>query len=386
MNQKIDLLQFIPKQTSFGYKIFYKIFKRNNEEWIKIWYDQKKAKPTEINRFVDQKILGSLLGQYQAEGTKYNNLKRKLAVEFSNSIMAEHKEFVNHFRKLGIPFSMFRFQLKDSSNTSYEALQQLAQGFEKEIGVYPKIYQGYSKRGGYGFKTIIGSTILTHIILSLLHNLRKKIAESSQTLEEFSNMFFAKLLTGDGSISINKKKVTGNVRIRIYDENFEYLEDYKKIMQILGFDYIRDDRKHNAVEANCTLDNLLYLYKIQAFKNTNNWNKLLVIIGLYLEGGRIKVRLRLFDWMNKTFTHKDVVTKYPLHPEDRKWLNNMVKKGFIKRLNSKPPFKHVLTEKSKYFISIIKAWKIDINNLMISKDTTDLFRLWQNLKRNPLTK
>lgn len=300
--------------------------------------------------------------------------------------MAEHKEFVNFLRRLGIPFSMFRFQLKDSSNRSYETLNQLALEFEKEIGKHPRVYQGYSKRGGYGFKTIVGSTVLTHVVLSLLHNFRKKISENNQSLEGLSNTFLAKLLTGDGSISINKKNVSGNVRIRIYDENRGYLEDYKKIMKNVGFNYIRNDDKHNAVEANCTLDNLLYLYKIQAFKNTNNWNKLLVIIGFYLEGKRVKIRLRLLDLSGKTFTSRYIAKTYSLHPEDRKWLNNMIKKGFFMRLNGKPPFEHVLTEKSKDFISTIESWKVDLNNLMISKGTRDLFRLWNTIKRSPLTK
>lgn len=77
MSQKIDLLLFIPKQTSLGYEIFYKIFNKGGEQWVRVWYNQKKAKPIEIKRFINQSILGSLLGQYQAEGTKYNNLKRK---------------------------------------------------------------------------------------------------------------------------------------------------------------------------------------------------------------------------------------------------------------------------------------------------------------------
>jgi hypothetical protein len=379
---KIDLLEFIPKQTSFGYNVLYELFNKDNEQWIKIWYDQKKAKtrPIEVKRFVDQKILGSLLGQYQAEGTKYNNTKRKLAVEFSNSIIKEHKEFVNSLQELGIPRSMFKFELRNTVNKGSKTLNKLAFDFKNELGVYPKIYQHYSERGGYGFRTVVRSTILTHFVLSLMHNLRKIITKN-KSLEDFSNAFFSKLLTGDGSISISKKKILGNVRIRISDENKEYLEDYKKIMENLDFNYLRDDKKHKAVEANCTLDNLLYLYKVRAFKNTNNWNKLLVIIGFYLHGKRVRVRLRLLDLFNKTFTHKDITKKYSLHPNDRKWLGNMIRKEYFSRVNSKPPYKYKLTTKANEFLSTIETWRIDLNKLMISKDTQDLIQLWQKLKR-----
>jgi hypothetical protein len=270
--------------------------------------------------------------------------------------------------------------LKDSSNTDIEILKKLASDFESKIGSYPKIYSNYCKRGGYGFDTIIRSTVLAEIMLNLICKLRKQITNTTSGFEDFSNAFFAKLLTGDGSISINKKNILGSVRIKIYDENVEYLEDYSKIMKNIGFNYTRLDKKHNCIEANCTLDNLLYLYKIEAFKNTNNWNKLLVIIGFYLNGKRVKIRLRLFDFLNKIFTSKDITKTYSLHPEDRKWLNNMIKKGFIVRVNDKTPFEYKITEKSEEFVSTINKWKNDLNNLIKARETASLSQLWNSLK------
>lgn len=383
MDKKIDLLEFIPKQTSLGYKIFYELFERDNEQRIKVWYDQKKAKyrPVEIKRFVDQKNLGSLLGQYQAEGAKSFRNNRRMKIVFSNKIIEEHVDFVSSLEEIGISKNAMRFQLKDTSNTDIETLKKLASDFASKIGSDPKIYSNYCKRGGYGFDTIIRSTILTEIILNLLHNLRKQIVSSISNFGYFSNAFFAKLLTGDGSISINTKKVLGNVRIRIYDENKEYLEDYKVIMKNLEFKYIRDDIKHDAVEANCTLDNLLYLYKIKAFKNTNNWNKLLVIIGMYLSGNRVKVKLRLFDWSNITFTHTDITKKYFLHPNDRKWFNNVIKKGYFVKINSECPYKYKLSNKAENFIATINNWRNELSVLKNSKSTEDLQQLWMSIKR-----
>ena len=86
--------------------------------------------------------------------------------------------------------------------------------------------------------------------------------------------------------------------------------------------------------------------------------------------------------MNKIFTRKDIAKAYFLHPEDRKWLNNMIRKGYFIRLNSKPPYRYNLSIKAKEFISTIENWRIDLNKLMTSKDTTDLFWLRQKLKRN----
>lgn len=71
---------------------------------------------------------------------------------------------------------------------------------------------------------------------------------------------------------------------------------------------------------------------------------------------------------------------YSLHPEDRKWLNNMMKKGFIVRVNDKPPFEYKITEKSKEFVSTINKWKNDLDNLIKTRETASLSQLWNSLK------
>jgi hypothetical protein len=71
---------------------------------------------------------------------------------------------------------------------------------------------------------------------------------------------------------------------------------------------------------------------------------------------------------------------HSLHPEDRKWFNNMIRKGYFIKINSRAPFEYRLTCKAKEFIATISNYEIEIKNLKISKDTEDLNRLWQKLK------
>lgn len=382
-NGKIDLVGFIPKKTTYGFDVFIHKFYRNRKQWLKIWYKQPRLKPIEIKRFICPKIFGSLLGQMQAEGTKYTNIKRKTRLEFSNKLIEEHKDFVHHLQELGIKKNNMIFHLIDCENRDYKILDMFARKFEKSIGIRPTIYYHFSNHGGYGFKTIIRSTLLNEIILYSMDKVRKNKITYSKKFNSLRESFFAKLLTGDGTLRIDKRKGSGGIKIAIKDKSIEYLKDYNKIMKILGFNYVKIYEKYHMIEASCSFDNLLYLYRINAFKNTNNWNKLLISIGLCLKGCRLKTKLRFLDLENLTFTSSDIVKKYNLHPNNRKWLSNMQKEGYVKCIHKKPPYKYQLTEKSKKLILILKEWKNDLNRLAKLKKITDLSQLLESLKKRP---
>ncbi|MBI2105526.1 hypothetical protein HYT56_01670 [Candidatus Woesearchaeota archaeon] len=102
-NNKIDLLQLVPKTTSSGFPIQIREFKKNNEIWLHLHYNHPRKPKLEIKRFIDIKKFGNLLGQYQAEGNKpINSIYPKYKVEFKNKIINEHEEFLNSLNELGI--------------------------------------------------------------------------------------------------------------------------------------------------------------------------------------------------------------------------------------------------------------------------------------------
>lgn len=382
--EKIDLLNFIPKKTASGYDIFVEDIKKNNEDHLKIWYKHPRIKPIELRRYIDAGVLGSLLGQYQAEGTKYNNLPRKLAVEFSNMNIKEHVDFVSGLNVLGIRKEMLVFQLRNSSIGNEEIVERYKTEFENKVGKIRNQYLHVSKRGGFGFRTIFRSILFTEIFLSLMNNLRKNAIEHPDEYRIFLDNFFAKLLTGDGTFNPDKRRPVPRVHISIKDENKEYLNDYVHIFKTLGFGYVRLYDKHKTVEANCSFNNLLYLYRINAFKNTNNWNKLIVTIGMFLNGRRLKTKLRFLDFNSgEHFTAKNIAIKYNLHPEDTKWLKNMVKTGYIERNCNNIPYEYFMTGKAKELAELLTAWQKDLDDIIRIKGINSLSELQYSLKLHP---
>jgi len=259
-------------------------------------------------------------------------------------------------------------------------LDFLVTNFISAIGICPKIYKHFSNHGGYGFKAIVSNTLLGEIVLNSMDILRKSAIKNPVEMKPFLDAFFSKLLTGDGSLNVDKRSGYPRVRIRIKDQDFSYLEDYKKIMRLVGFNYVRIYPKHIMVEAYCSFDNLLYLYKVKAFKNTNNWNKLLVAIGLCLKGNRYKTKLRFIDIEDCVFTRLDIADKYNLHPHDWKWMRNMERIGFIERANNDKPFSYRLSASGKEITNTLKEWKKDVGVLINLKGTEDLPTLCEIIK------
>ena len=378
-NGKIDLLPLIPEKTESGYDIKIEKFFKGKEEWLRIYYVHPRKPELKIRRFVDAKMFGSLLGQMQAEGTKVG---KKFRLEFANKLIHEHKDFVESLEALGIPRSKISFYLIDSGSEDDESLKKYSKRFKKIIGFSPKIYHHHSMRGGVGFKSIIRNTILTELVLKSMDLFRKLIPKYSGKIELISNSFFAKLLTGDGTLDIDKR-ITPRVSIRIVDRNLEYLKDYEKIFKSLGFNWTYLDEKRISVKASCSFENLLYLYKIRAFKNTNNWNKLLVAIGLFLKGRRIRTLLRFLDLEKiDSFTSFYIRDKYSVCLRSANdWLHNMRRKGYIRCVDRRNrPYKYQLTKKAISLCKILKEWKRDLIKLMELKKIYDLCELLESLK------
>jgi antitoxin component of MazEF toxin-antitoxin module len=358
-NGKIDLLALIPKTTGQGNQIFVINYFLKNEEWLRIWYchNRGSGKQIELKRYVDIDTYGRLLGQYQAEGTKNKN---RFILEFVNKSLSEHKDFINYLGLIGIKKeSIYTCLMILSRGTD---IQKAKKEFEDAIGI--PIYcvtKHKNSKGSYAYKTFIRSKLLTEIIMHSLDRLRKNLVENEwcNNYKAFANAFFAKLLTGDGTLDIQENNRQYNfpeARISITDCNIGYLNDYAAIMEKFGY-LSKILEKHIRVRSYAGFFKLIHLYHIKAFKNTQNWKKLLVLIETNLKGRRLKTYLRFSDLINHdSFTSKDIVDMYSVGSRAAcNWLCNKEKEGYIKKINDKGLIRWTLTPKAIKLAKILQS-------------------------------
>jgi len=154
-----------------------------------------------------------------------------------------------------------------------------------------------------------------------------------------ADSFFSKILAGDGTLDISIKNRENDfpfTRIKIVDQDLDYLKDYKLIMDNLGLK-AKINERHIFVKAGIPFDKLIYFYKIKAFKNTNNWNKLIVLINIYLKGRMLNTNYRFIDLKKyHAFTVTNIMKDYNISSMGvLEWLHNKEKDGFVERLKFK---------------------------------------------------
>jgi len=364
-NNKIDMLALIQNKTDNRNIIFIKKAIKQKEEWLNIWSYRSKS-TLKLKRFINIDIFGRLLGQLQAEGTKSG---RRFRLEFCNKLIAEHIDYIAYLTELGIPKNLFICKC-DFHSKVYNINKKVSE-FESQVGIPIRyLIKSESSKGSYGFKTFIRNTLLTEIILNSLDTLRKKLIKESwdNNFKSLASAFFAKLLTGDGTLDITTKNRQFNfpeARIKITDGNIEYLKDYAEIMKKLGFKpHINE--KHIYVRAYADFDKLLYLYKIKAFYNTPNWTKLIFLIDNNLRGRRLKTFLRFLDFLksNKVITSRELVRNYNVGLRAANdWLNNKEKEGLLTRDNRTRPIKWVTTEKANKLAELLILYRKEFEKL-----------------------
>lgn len=357
-----------------------KIHKMGNK--LGIWYSHERGsgQQLEIKRYIEIETIGRLLGQYQAEGTKHKN-SDKFRVEFKNKLVKEHEEFINSLLNLGISKDLFQFRfLYNPNKISENQIEYYVNQFEDSISCKVKISTSNSK--GIGFESVVRSTLLTEIILNSLDKIRNLIATESQytiNTQQLTNNFLAKLLTGDGTLDVRcSRRTFPELHLKIVDEDLNYLNDYCAILRNVGFK-TRINEKRICVISSCSFKGLLYLYEIKAFKNTNNWNKLLVAIALCLRGRRYYTYSRFLELIDcERFSTSLVSNSFQLKPNmSSDWLNNKVKENLIvkNRYNS-----WSLTSEGEKLARTLIIWKQDYQNLVKTRGIEDSFELLKSLK------
>lgn len=383
-HDKVDMASLIPAKTSQGYELIVREFEKNEKKWLRVWYchERGSAEEIEIRRYIHIITFGNLLGQLQAEGTKSVEKKRKL--EFANRLILEHLDYIRALEKCGISKKKIIASFMLKSKKEKHKIKE----FEEKTGINIKyITESQQMKGNYAFHTYVRSTVLTEIFLNALDLMRKKLISEKwdSNLEKLGNAFIAKLLTGDGTFDI---KIEGReygfptTRIKITDCNLQYLKDYAAIMSKLGFQP-KILEEHIAVRAQCSLEKLLYLYSIRAFENTNNWDKLIVLIGLNLEGRRLRTYYRFIDLAEvNDFTSLNIAKRYNVVLRSaNEWLKNKEKEGLVQKISSHPyPAKWKLTEKGRGLAVTLEVWKRDLDKIVGRRESKELRSVLDSLK------
>ncbi len=390
---KIDMLSLIPEKTSRSFEIIVYPFMKNQIKLLKTWYCHNRGSgcQLELRRFVDIDKFGRLLGQYQAEGTKHNGTCRKFHVQFANKLLAEHVDFLSYLELLGLSREMVEFRLIYNPNKyPKKSINLYLKRFKQLINLNLRITIDPTNRG-FGLFCIIRNVLLTEILLHSMNRVRKSLATRKSYTEDqkiLVGAFFAKLLTGDGTMDIrtkNREYDYPTTRIRIVDQNKEYLEDYKNIMDRLGFK-TKINFEHIFVRAHCGFHQMIYLYQIGAFKNTNNWNKILVNIDLLLKGKRTSTLRRYFDLVKlDRFNTSIVASKSGLNISGAyDWLKRAVTRNYVIKIScNNYPVRLInwkTTSKAEDLVDALKLWQGDFLKLHRRLGIKDSINLLESLK------
>jgi intein/homing endonuclease len=187
--------------------------------------------------------------------------------------------------------------------------------------------------------------------------------------------FLAKLLSGDGSLDSRKTSKRLDVRIKIVDQNTEYLHDYAEILAMEGFKAKVLKRKLT-VRAYCTWMNLLKLYQIGAFRNNRNWIKLLCSIKIAIRGREIQGYRRIQELSKlERITNHDVCFRYGIGTRSANlWIGHMRRLNLMKRLPRVPgdPYNgYTVTSLGKIASSLLDAMELDYLEICAKRGIDD---------------
>lgn len=166
--------------------------------------------------------------------------------------------------------------------------------------------------------------------------------------------------------------------MKIVDQDLNYLKDYCTILRNNGFK-TRINEKRISVVSSCSFKGLPYLYRTKAFKNSNNWNKLVVAIALCLRGRRYYTYSRFLELADYEKFGTSVISKgFQMQSNMASdWLNNKVKENLIIKNNYNS---WSLTYEGETLCKTLDVWSKDYTNLTNLKGFENPFALLEALK------
>lgn len=375
-NGKVDLLSLVPEKTSKGYEIIVSEFETESDVFLRIWSPggTKGARQIEIKRFVDKRALGEILGQYQAEGEKSGEISR---VVFTNKLVKEHRDFIRNLESFGLDRRSISIQcVYNEELISEKEAASRCEGFEQSIGIEVEKFVSYNRsKGPLAFRTKIYSVLFAEILFDSLSVLRKNISqEINHQNDVLGKGFLAKLLTGDGTLdtTISSARTYGSpsINVRIVDQDLSALKDYKAILSNFGFQPFIS-KKHIYTRSSCSLENLIFLYKIRAFRGTRNWQQMHVTIALILRGRRYKTYKRFIDFLDvEKISSNTIIDNYDVSRKAaNEWLKNKSDENLLVLSRSSPyPKIYSLSDSGKDFAICLESILASVDKIKKEKE------------------
>lgn len=376
---KADMLSLIPPTSINGHLLYVDEYRENGEEWLRIWYYHPRgaARQIELRRYVNISKLGQLLGLLQAEGDK-----KSPRVAFKNASLSEHADFVSALRELGTPPSNIMARcVFNPAKSSQESATEYSKLYTMQTGIIVSSFnENTAMKGAMVAETCVRSSILATVLTSAMDETRK----GSIPHEGLRQSFIAKLLSGDGTLDARSTPSRLDVRVKIVDQNLNYLSDYATLLAREGFKAKILPAKIS-VRAYCTWLNLLYLYQINAFRNNKNWVKLICSIIIQREGMENKGYKRIQDLANRhTITSDELSAIYSIGRRSANlWIGRMQRLGLMRPLPREPgnPYKiYSVTTKGKEVSKTLDAVEGEYNRVSLGRGIDDAANVLAQLK------
>jgi hypothetical protein len=378
-DDKVDMLSLIPPTSGNGYPIYVDEHEKAGESWLRVWYYHTRgaARQTELKRYVDISKLGQLLGQLQAEGNKKGS-----AIVFKNSSISEHADFVTALRELGISPPNIRGRCIFNPNKSTPRdVKRYSDAYKKATDTRISSFdECAAMKGAIVVDTYVRSAVLTAILISAMNETRRGHYDD----QELRQPFLAKLLNGDGTLDARKTSRRLDVRLKIVDQNMEYLRDYATLLTKEGF-RAKVLPEKITVRAYCTWLNLITLYRIDAFRGNSNWIKLLCSMKIALDGRETRGYKRIQELSNsKAITSRDVCFRYDIgNRAANLWLVRMKRLRLIERLESVDKHrctKYRTTGYGRTICATIAEMERDYRKISFEKNSEDAETILKEVK------
>ncbi len=355
---KIDILNIIPRYTKYKNRIMVDVFKKNNEDWCKVWYCSNGggiAKCAELKRFIKiDRQLGGFFGLMQAESRKTGE-----KLEFTNKFISEHNLFVNIAERFGIPRSLWNCIVYHTPNLPKTEIENYKVRLLNETQINPHTisYIKHYTIERVVYAIYISSAVYSIIMLSLLIALRKYIANTIKLegkILEFAEGFIIKELLGDGTVILRKAHT--NPHIEISEQNQEVQQDIQNVLKNLE---IRSSIR--GIKISILIDPPTYIWLTQygAFRgHPQNRTKLLLNV---INNSQIdRLFKRICDL--RTVHIKKFALAYTLTNNTAEmYLYRSMKRGYLE-LSDKGTY--TITEKGQAFVDCIRNAKLELNELL----------------------
>ncbi|MFH0973502.1 MAG: hypothetical protein V1817_01795 [Candidatus Micrarchaeota archaeon] len=316
-----------------------------------------------------------MLGQLQAEGTKFNKIKpfESPRVVFTNVLVSEHASFVDSLFKLGVSKNEIKIRgFYNPKTVCEEDANDICEKMFAATQVTPSLVAlKNAPKTKVFFQTCVERAVLAETLLNAMNILRREAACEPlvDARKTFTEHFLAKLLTGDGCLVVRKIRCSHGesftCRGYVSDCNAEYRRDYREIMKKLGLSVASYDNNQR-VFFSCSIENIRFLCRIRAFEGTRSWPKLLKAVFAS------KIIMRDYRRFKKVFplsevTLLDVEKIFGFTRNNAKaWVRTKISQGNLQPLSTNTlPRTYSLSSKAKKLLAFVDACDKELSSLEV---------------------